>query len=283
VKCRKFQEQITASLDDALDPQEAQALEVHLAQCPECSSEYAVEKSARSLVRNRCKPLRTPPEVIQRISHALEVEAAAERPRERFSRLRNLASSIYFRPAVAFAVACFAIILIVNNNSTTRSNLVQASVLPDNDVIRQSLINFKAVSAGEIQPQIKSSEAGHVLSFFEGKTEFPVVVPPMLHCTLVGGVVNNYSGHNLAHVVYAHNDSDIIYIYETCWAKVQAGWPLQVSAEVLQQLKETGWYVAEDSDGNSIALWTKGGTLCAAVSRLDRERLVACLTAGEQQ
>lgn len=283
MKCRKFQEHITASIDNALDQQEAQELDSHLAQCPECRDEYVMEKSARSLVRNRCKPLRTPPEVMQRISQALYAESVAERPRERFTWLRDLFSSIYFRPAVAFAMACFAIILIVNNNSTTRSNLVQASVLPDNDVIRQSLVNFKAVSAGEIEPQIKSSETDHVLSFFEGKTEFPVVIPPMLHCTLIGGVLNDYFGHNLAHVVYAHNGSDIIYIYETCWNKVQSGSPLQVSAEVMKQLKETGWYVAEDSDGNSIALWTKGGTLCAAVSRLDRERLVACLTTGEQQ
>ncbi len=281
MKCRKFQEHITASIDNALDQQEALELDSHLAQCPECRDEYVMEKSARSLVRNRCKPLRTPPEVMQRISRTLEDESASPAPRERRSWLGGFFSSVYFRPAVAFAVACFAIILIVNNNSTTRSNLVQASVLPDNDVIRQSLINFKAVSAGEIEPQIRSSETAHLMSFFEGKTEFPVVIPPMLHCTLVGGVLNDYSGHNLAHVVYAHNGSDIIYIYETCWNKVQSGSPLQVSDEVLKQLRETGWYVAEDSDGNTIALWTKGGTLCAAVSRLDRERLIACLTTSE--
>lgn len=281
MKCRKFQEHITAFLDNALDQQDAQELDSHLAQCPVCRDEYVMEKAARSLVRTRCKPVQTPVEVRQRLSEALERESASEQPPVRRGWVREFLSSIYFRPAVAFTVACLAVILIVNNNSTTRSNLVQASVLPDNDVIRQSLINFRAVSSGEIQPQIKSSETEHLMSFFEGKTEFPVVIPPMLHCTLVGGVVNNYSGHNLAHVVYAHNGSDIIYIYETCWTKVQSGSPLQVSADVLTQLKETGWYVAEDSDGNSIALWTKGGTLCAAVSRLDTERLIACLTAGE--
>jgi hypothetical protein len=54
-----------------------------------------------------------------------------------------------------------------------------------------------------------------------------------------------------------------------------------VPEEVMQSLRKTGWYTETMEDGQTMALWVRGATLCAAVAKANPEELIACLTAEE--
>lgn len=273
MECRKFQEQITAAVDNALGQDEKTQLLAHLAQCPVCTNEFEFEKLTRGVVRSRCQRMRAPGEVLQRITEQLEADA--ERPAESIPWWKGIFSSPYIRPALGFAFAALAVVFFVSNNNSPR--VVQASLLPANDVIKQSLDNFIGVSTKQIVPTIASNNAMEVKGYFEGKTQFPVLVPSMADCELAGGVLNEFGGEALAHVVYNHNGNALIYVYETCWETVQGGAPFHLAEDVKDELRQTGWYSTTAPDGRTLVMWTDGRTLCSAVSTLDEEKLRACL------
>jgi len=276
VECRKYQEHITAAVDNALDPREKEHLDAHLAACPRCRSELEFERATRTVVRARCARRHAPGHVVQRVSQALEGESIAAPGASLWNRL---ISSLYFRPAIGFALAALVVIFLVNNR-TPSPRVVEAALLPSNDVIKQSLANYDAVTRGEIKTQVTSDQSESVRDFFAGKTEFPVVVPKLAGFRLLGGVANEYGGKTLAHVVYKHSKSEVVYVYETCWETVQNGAPFHLSDEVKQELNATGWFTTTSPDGQSLVMWTDGKTLCTAVSRLDPESLRVCLMAA---
>jgi len=275
VECRKFQEQITAAVDNALDPEEREQLTVHLKQCPRCREEFEIETTTRHFVKTRCKPLRTPSHVLQSINEHIEQESLAQNAP---SRWRRLTDSLYFRPAIAFAVACLAVFVLLNTDRTPPApRTVEASLLPANDVVKQSLNNYLAVVRGEIKPQLVSENAEQVQQFFAGKTDFPVLLPRVNGCRLIGGVLNDFSGKTLAHVVYAHHCSELIYIYEACWQTVQSGNPLQLAPEIQEEMATAGRYILSQPDGYTLVLWREDSTLCSAVAKLDKETLLESL------
>lgn len=274
MECKKFQERITAAVDNALASHERQELELHLTACPECKSTFLMEEATRRLVRMRCTRVRAPEHVLQSI--AAQVESPS---REQRSWISGILDSIYVRPAIAFAIACIAIIVLVNNGK--RTNFVEASMLPANDVVKQSLLNYAALARKEIEPQIRSDRVDDIEKFFSGKTEFPAFVPSMSGCTLVGGVLNEFAGETLAHVVFNHNGSDLVYVYEACWETVQQGTPLHLSQEIQDHLRAGEPYVATDPQGYTVVLWQNNGTLCSAVAKLDQDTLLACLGIGK--
>ena len=276
MECRKFQEHITAAVDNALDENEKRSLDAHLAQCPECRSEFEAEKLTRNIVKARCQRLRAPGYVLQRIVEQLETEQT-----RKTYWWSDLFASRYFRPAVAFAATCVVVVLLVSNNQTNAPRIVEASVLPPNDIVGLSLANYAAIERGEIKPQLISDKHERVQSFFDGKTDFPVIVPKVIGCTLVGGVANQFSGKTLAHVLYSHHDEAIVYIYETCWETVQKSSPFHLATDIQGELKRTGWYTISQPDGRTVVLWTNGNTLCAAVARLDAQTLLTCLNARQ--
>jgi hypothetical protein len=192
---------------------------------------------------------------------------------------QRIGTSIYLRPAIAFAVGVIAIILIVQTPPHSTTGRASLTVIPAN-VIDQSMTNYMAVVNGSILPQMAGSEPERLLDFFRGKTEFPVLLPRMKECELVGGVANEYAGVKLAHVVYRHA-REVVYIYQACWEEVQKGERIHLPTAVREQLKATGWYSSSQPNGYSVVLWTKGRTLCSAVAHMSKEDLLACLTDGE--
>jgi mycothiol system anti-sigma-R factor len=276
VECRKYQEHITAAIDNALQPDERKMLEAHLAQCPHCRSEFEIEKVMRHFVHSRCKRKQAPAHILHSITERIENDTSVREQGMPF--WKRLVSSLYFRPAVAFAVACLAVIVLLNtDHSPNVPRTIEASLLPANDVIKQSLTNYMAVARGDIKPQLVSDKVEHVRQFFAGKTDFPVLFPNIQGCKLIGGVLNDFSGKTLAHVVYAHHGSELVYIYEACWQTVESGEPLQLAQDVQRELTTTGRYVLSQPDGYTIVMWRQDSTLCSAVAKLDKETLLECL------
>lgn len=279
--CKKFQEHVTPAVDKRLTKEESARFDEHAEKCPECRNEYELESITKSLIRSRVKMQRTPAGVLERISDGLRDEQSRQNT-SLAQRIRVIMNSSYTRPAIAFAVGCLAVIILLRSPNTTTETqrpVVQASFIPG-DVIEQSLANYAKVRSGEIIPQETSDKPEVLAGFFGGKTDFPVIVPRMKKCSLLGGVLNEFAGMKLAHVVYKH-ESEIVYMYQTCWEEVQKGEKLGLPAQAMQELKKTGWYSATRPDGCSIVLWTKNRTLCSAVAHMTKEALIACLADGD--
>ena len=276
--CKDFQELITAAVDRYLKKHEMDSFADHASKCPGCRYEYDSELSTKSLVQTRVRMVKTPPAVAESIARQLSLAESSSPLVEKRSWGQFL-NAPFVKPAIAFAIVCAAVLVIVTESPRNPASTSTASVA-GNDVILQSLSNYRAVVSGEIKPQLVSNEPENLKSFFKGKTEFPVLVPSMKECTLVGGVLNEHAGVTLAHVVYRH-DNQIIYIYQACWDKVRKGEKLSLSDEAKNELQRTGWFTDSRPDGETIVLWTKGETLCAAVARMNKDDLIACLSSEE--
>lgn len=267
MNCKDFREHVTDAVDRRLPEGDWRTFRAHAEVCPSCRTEFEDEAVTKELLRTRVRMQRTPADVMARIADVLERERA--HPAPRFVRWRErLSRSVVVRPALVFAAACLGVILLLRGQ-----NQAPASVMD------QSLANYRAVLAGGITPQVVDSLPSRIAGFFAGKTRFPVVIPHILHARLVGGVVNDFEGIPLAHLVYAHGN-DLVYVYQACWHEVQRGDHLDLPGGVRDEIRRTGRYATEGPDGYSMVLWADDSTLCSAVARMPKEELVACLAAG---
>lgn len=276
--CKEFQEHVTEAVDRQLSGDRMKAFLTHAGACPPCRNDLEAETLTKKLVCSRLAMVRTPASVMAAITTRLREEEATPAGVVR-TWWQRATTSIYFRPAVAFAVGAIAVIFLVRTSTDQTTSNASLTLIPGN-VIEQSMNNYLAVVNRTILPQIANNERDQVQDFFRGKTEFPVLLPVMKECELVGGVASEYAGVKLAHVVYRH-DTEVVYIYQACWEEVQKGARIHLPADVRDQLSATGWYSASQPNGYAIVLWTKGRTLCSAVAHMSREELLACLTDGE--
>ncbi|MDH3252953.1 MAG: hypothetical protein OEM41_09190, partial [Ignavibacteria bacterium] len=240
MECTEFQEQVSAAVDERLPRDVMSAFMEHVGLCPPCGHEYRMQGIVKTMVRKRIRNVETPSDLRARVLSQIVAEPQSSPSIAGWS-WKALFARPYVRPAIAFALTAVAVLLYVNSPQDNSSGIQRAS-LGAGDVIVQSLNNYRAVMSGKIKPQVVSDKPETVLTFFSGKTEFPVLVPHLKSCNLVGGVLNDYSGVPLAHVVYTH-DKDLIYMYQACWDEVVAGDVLNLPAHVMEKLNETGWFI----------------------------------------
>jgi hypothetical protein len=251
-----------------------QAFLAHANACPPCRSEYDAEASTKRLIVMRAPMVETPASVQRAILERIASESAVP-PAP--SRVPGFLTSLRIRPSLAYAFGLVALIIIIAQFVQPPARVAIAG---GNNVLLQSMENYKAVMAGSITPQVASSDPSAVLKLFEGATTFPVHVPRLRNCTLVGGVLNDHHGIPLAHVVYRQGET-LVYMYQACWNTVQEGTNLMVPEGVMESLRKTGWYTETLAGGQTVALWVRGQTLCAAVADVGRDELVACVTSEE--
>lgn len=235
---------------------------------------YEEECDIVTLLHTRVRPATVPAEILARILQAIGSEEQAG-----FSPRRSLREmfrqSVIIKPAIAFVLSFAALVFFLSRPGS----VIPPATMSDaggSELVMQSEANYQAVLRGEMLPQVLSDIPGRVRTFFEGKTEFPVMVPVMRECTLVGGTLNEYHGAPLAHLVYKHGDQTI-YLYQACRATVMKGERIHLCPEATREIERTGWYCGTTPRGDGIVVWTKGKTICAAVAPMTGEHLMAQL------
>lgn len=276
MNCREFQELVSAAVDLQLTDSEQEAFKQHSIQCSPCRKEYEVDAATKQFVTGRLHKVHVPRELAVRVSALVKSESSSGET----SWVRDIIRRPLVKPAIGFAFA-FLVVLFLLRGSTGTNSSTQAALVA-NDVIFQSLRNHRALMEGEIKPQLTSSEPSQLASLFSGITDYSVHMPKMKNCQLIGGVQNEFEGTKIAHIVYQH-DSDIVYIYQACWATVKKGEKLTLPEEAKDELTRTGWFSCSEPDGRTVVLWVKGRALCAAVSRMSKDDLVSCLTSAESE
>ncbi len=274
MNCREFEEHISAAVDSYLKPSDLALFEDHASKCPSCRRAYQDERQTKLLVQNRLHLQRTPEAVVAAILDRLDRDAHA--PVIAFR--SRLFTTPAWRPVLAVAAVVVAALILARPGSTVWQPGVQDGGVPD--VIHQTHEMYDAMIGGGWQPEMVSSQPDFVRSYFVGKTDFPVHVPAMRQCTLLGGGLEEVGGMKFAHVIY-QGTSGMIYLCQVCSETAMRGERLQLPSNARTDLERTGWHTQTLPDGDVLVLWMRGATLCAAISRMPSDDLIAALTSEE--
>jgi len=273
VNCREFSHCITPAVDGRLSATDQSSFQEHARLCPPCRRDYEEERGLAALIRARLRPVRVPAGVLASIL-AGTLESDAPRGPGPARAFADLLRRPRTTPVVAFLLSFAAIVFILSRHAPPPHGVEIAGFVSGSDIEHQSASNYEAVLKGTIVPQVVSDRPENVRNYFEGKTGFPVYIPAMKECTLVGGIANEYHGMRLAHVLYKHG-LQFIYLYQACRESVMKGDTLHLSREAKNDLERTGWHCCTAPDGAAIVLWVRGRTICAAVAPMEGAHLMA--------
>lgn len=277
MNCREFSHCITPAVDGRLSGKDQDSFQEHARLCPPCRLDYEEERSLAALIRSRLQPARVPDCVLASI---LAGTLASEPPAPPGSGPGFFLRRSRIAPVAAFILS-FALIVYMFTRHASDDGVENAGFVTGSDIVRQSASSYEEMLKGRITPQMVSGSADNMRTYFQGKTGFPVFIPAMKECTLVGGSVNEYHGMRLAHVLYRHG-LQFIYLYQACRESVMKGDTLHLSAQAKNDLERTGWHCCTGPDGEAVVLWVRGRTICAAVAPLKSEHLMAHLAEADE-
>jgi hypothetical protein len=278
VNCREFAHSITPAVDGRLSGEDQAGFEEHARHCHSCRHDFEEERSLAALIRARLQPARVPGGVLASILACTLNNDAAHSPAARRSFPQFLLRTRTV-PVIALVLSLAAVVFLISRRAP-QSGVESAGIVSGSDVVHQSAFNYEALLKGDMVPQVVSDCPDNVRSYFQGKTAFPVFIPAMKECTLIGGGVDEYHGMRLAHVLYRHG-VQLIYLYQACRESVMKGDTLHLSREAKNDLDRTGWHCCTAPDGAAVVLWVRGRTLCAAVSPMNSEHLIAHLSEAD--
>jgi len=268
VNCENYEELITGAIDSELSPEEQKLLENHMKTCQSCRSAYEMELWFKTFVREKLGGRRAPADVVNAIENGIRDEGVHSPASNWIDRLKAILSVPLVRPALALGILVIVTLLFLRGGS-------------HGDVVEQSLANYQKAVSGEVELQLASGEPVIVRQFFAGKTDFPVLVPELhSHCTLLGGILEEYPGGAIAKVFYVNNYAKM-YLYQTGWEATESGDGPTITPEVRAELLKTNLYSSTDPNGRTVLLWRKGPTLACAVSDMSKSYMIFCLTSGD--
>jgi hypothetical protein len=151
----------------------------------------------------------------------------------------------------------------------------------NSNFIDQSLSYYSAALGGSFKPELVSDHET-VRTFLEKETHFAVNVPKVKKCKSYSGKCSDYKGMKLAHVNFQLN-GNTIYIFQADLDEVLKGEKIGLPDEAKNALVKSNWYVKEISDNQTLVLWKYKHTICAAVSDMKKDNLVAILNEKEVQ
>lgn len=277
--CREVKEHISSAVDNRLEGRIKSDFDTHITLCSLCRNEFELERLTKRFVQKTLLRSRPSPELSARIISRLESPAVEETQPAAGGWLTRLWSVPRVKPAFAVGVlAVLAFLLFVSLPLNVRHLHTSPN---DNNVIHQSFNNYDAVIAGTLKPEIASNDYAEVKSYFTQRVNYNVRVPRMDKCKLMGGLVSNYQGKDLAHVVYKYDDQ-VVYLYQVDMATALEGKTLTIPANAMDELLKTGWYVETPHPNCSLVMWVIDNTLCTAVADIDKSQLIAYLSYSDE-
>jgi hypothetical protein len=148
-----------------------------------------------------------------------------------------------------------------------------------NDIINLSYNNFVLVRSGQLKPVLVSCTPESVTTYFKkSELNFAVDVIKLPDCEWYGAMASEYNGVKLAHVVYKIGEH-WMYVYEVSHDDAMGGARMTLPPAAKTALARSEWYTDPNHPDCSVVVWKTDGTLCAAVSTLKKEQLLAMLTA----
>lgn len=272
LNCNETHQHLVDAVDRLLPEDLHSAVLAHLKLCLPCRSEYELQLLAKQIISSKLKKSPTPDHVRSAVLAALEKEASAPSGSSLSAFLPHgrLVSAIAGSAAVILLIVFLSIPTSMNENDYAHTSV--------NDVINRSVQNFSLVRSGELKPSMIACYPDIVVGFFEERgVDFAVSIPTDDSCDWYGAVSDTYDGVKQAHIVYKRGN-DILYVYEVNKNSALLGSTFSLPAAARKSLAETGWYTDPQHSDCNVILWTVDETLCAAVSTMNKDRMLAVLT-----
>lgn len=277
MNCQEVLESITAAVDGALSSEIVPIFQDHITQCSQCRAEYELEQITKAFVRNRVRSALAPAELKQRISSAIAQKSISQ-PFSGFRPQTPFFARQRWRIALALgSMVIIAFVLLILTPSRSHHPHTSPN---DGNIIHQTYNNYDGVLDGKIVPQVASSDPAKVQAFIQPAVNFHVSVPKMKRYTLVGGNSSQYQSHPLVHLVYQHG-KDVVYLYQARFKDVLEGTSLNLPANVIDELKRTGWYFENQTPDCSLIIWVADSLICCVVADITKDQLLASLQESE--
>ena len=261
--CQKTQKILTEAVDERLGEFDRNFFNTHIQECPACRNDYELDSLTKAFIKSKIGRHKTPENVATRIRQEIEKQATSAQRSVGFFTKYPLARAAM----IGMLVIGIVFILYVLNIPNFQKS-VQAA-----DMMDQSVQNYVAILAGAIQPAEISQHVNGLQDFFDNQVDFPVALKPVADCEWVGGVLSNYEGLPLAHLVYKM-PAGIIYVFQANWNDVRKGNKISLSNNVVSSLSQTGWYVNGTHEEYSVVMWLYNDeTVCTAVSSMEKSAL----------
>jgi hypothetical protein len=269
VDCREFQELISEAVDKRLHTTIVPHFTAHAGVCPSCRNEFEMERLTKSVLHAKVHRQNVPETVSNSVLAAVE----HSRPSSR-NWLTVIFGEAFLNPAVALVallmVAVGAVSLLQKNNAIPISG--------SKNIITQSLNNYSAAMTGALKPTLISHDPGDIKDYLAKDTPFEVSVATLDDCDWCGGVLSEIDGVRLVHVVYKIGGEGLLYVYQVDMNEAMRGNKVGLPENAKAALAKTGWYFEQTPDLCNVVLWRHKNTLCAAVSKIERSKMIALLS-----
>lgn len=249
MNCREANEQLSALLDDQLEPAERERLEAHLAACPLCQGELLAFQRVDALLREHLPRPEAPPHLkgeIFRQFRLTRIEMLLEGLRAGV-RLRWALTGV----ALALAVLVWAVLQVHEGSQPSMDRLVQAAVA-----------NHVSSLAGRLPVEVADPDPSRVSAWFEGKLPFHAKVPDLSGrgVRLLGGRLCHIQGDDVAYVTYRRGGHPLsLFVFD--------GTGRDLPGEGAHHVMSTS------AKGYQAVCWKRGSIGYLLVSNLGREAL----------
>jgi hypothetical protein len=274
VECSLVQEYLGDAIDRVLPTDVEQEFRAHLERCPKCRNACEMERISKQVVRQHVKHIATPQSVQASVAHSLK-----EVYRESLGRaggwLERFLSPGVFIPTLAGGVvfAAFVLLLMLPNES---SYDMSAHTAP-NDVINLTFKNFALIRSGQFKPALVACSPESVAEFFHRSDLNFAVSVIKVPCDSYSAIWSEYEGVKVAHVLYKIG-GEMLYVYQVNKDEALRGSKLTLPPAAKIALAKSGWYTDPNHPNCNVVVWTVNGTLCAASSTMNKDKLFAVLT-----
>jgi anti-sigma factor (TIGR02949 family) len=270
VTCDEVLEHLGLALDGPFSGRIREEFFNHLSLCARCRREFELETIAQQLVRKSVKHVATPHHVRNFVLGSLREEFA--HTKQRISWVERFFGKRFF-PSLVTALVVIAVIYYFVPLEPSGSRLAVHTA--SNDVIFQLLQNFTRIREGQLKPKTVACDAAVIKSYFKKNgCDFAATSKVIDDCDWYGAMVSEFGGVRLAHVVY-HTGDDVTYVYEVKKKEALEGASLSMPPAARQALAEKGVYTDPLHPDCNVVVWTANETLCAAVSTMKKDKLLA--------
>jgi hypothetical protein len=300
---KEIHEQITAYVSDRVDEQEyRKKIEGQVKDCPECRTSFEEELKARMVERPVGRQTFSSDDVRGSLSGGTNQLPSGENSRSQSvqqqgeeSGLSRFAASYVSPGGIMFALFLVlgGVALLVfppgsrggGGSSTSEPTIVvsdggpvidtSTSTKPQNFFNKASK-NFKDIRAGKFPLGVEATDNAALNQYFQQQKVAYDVQFPTLAVPLVGGVVSQHGSTNLAHMLYAKDDT-MIYVFEVPEALLRQGNVMYVTEDVMQQLSAGQKIWVEESGSSSQVTYKQGDVIFNVTSNVPRTTLYTML------
>ena len=260
--CKEAIQHITELVDNRIEKDKKIEVEKHLKECPRCRAEFRLEKKTKEIVSTRIKRVPVPPELRERILS--QIYAFQDGYSARAKAKKRTWFSLELSLAFGLAVIVIAIFIVLS--LTQKANLQNSALASISPILTQ----YRAVSRGELKPDIISGDLNVIISAVQKEVHFTPMIMDIPNFQLVGVRISKTKPPNCADRIYRNKDK-FIYIHQSPYHLTR--WHKSVVSEV----KHGKWLYLTTDSGESVIMWGDKDIACCAVSNLDLKELVKIL------